>query len=107
MHRDDFQSADGAHRRWAWDGGDHAGDALAAFSRHEQVRREAMIARECAGARAPILHSLVAWVHHLRSSADPAAGGLGSGEARVPRRPLRTLIDRLRGVVFPGRTARV
>jgi hypothetical protein len=101
MHRESFRG------RWALDAGDRAGDARAVFARHEQVRREAMIAQACQSGHAPERRSLVVWVHRLRSGAEPAGGAPGSGWARAPRRLLRTLIDRLRVVVFPGRAARL
>jgi hypothetical protein len=101
MHRDSFRG------RWALDAGDRAGDNLAAFARHDQFRQEAMTAWVRPGGPAPVRRSLVAWVHQLRSGAEPAEGAPGSGSARAPRRPLRTLIDRLWVVVFPGRPARL
>ena len=98
MHRED---------QWAMGAGDRAGDARAVFVRHEQVRREAVLLQACQGDQAPGPRSLAGWVHQLRSGADSAEGALGSGEARAPRRPLRTLIDRLQRVVVPGRAAHV
>jgi hypothetical protein len=94
MHRDSFRG------RWALDAGDRAGDSLAAFARHDQFRQEAMTARMRPVGRTPVRRSLVAWVHQLRSGAEPEEGAPGSGRARAPRRPFRTLIDRLRVVVF-------